>query len=93
MNQQEILLALPSREEDAKSMKEIALEMGLEISSYTKWIRVERNLCRVLRKLIKWDEVACARRQNTGGHKFWYTVYWKTRQPQQEGLVELEIEA
>jgi len=92
VNQQEVLLALPDSQKGAKSMKEIAIEMGFDISSYTKWIRVERNLCRVLRKLIKWDEVTCARRQNTDGHRFWYTVYWKTGLPQQDVLVELEIE-
>lgn len=78
MNHESVLVALPSNEEEAKSMKEIALDMGMQISSYTDWIRAERSLSRVLRALVKWGWVACDRRQKEEGHRFWYNAYWKT---------------
>ena len=53
-------------------------DMGLEITSYTDWIRAERSLSRGLNKLIKWGWVVRDRRQRTEGHKFWYSIYWKT---------------
>ena len=78
MNHEMLLAALPNREEEAKSMKEIAQEMGLEVSSYTDQIRIRRRLARSLRALIKWGWVTCDRRQREEGHKFWYNAYWKT---------------
>ena len=78
MNHEMDLAAFPNREEEARSMKEIAQAMGLEISTYVDWIRAERSLSRTLRALIKWGWVACDRRQREDGHKFWYNAYWKT---------------
>lgn len=78
MNYNAILAVLPESQEDAMSMKEIAREMGLEISSHAGWIREQRTLARVLRILIKWGWAACDRRQGSDGHKLWHNVYWKT---------------
>ena len=44
MNHDIILSVLPSSKDDAKSLKEIAREMGLDITAYVDWIRVERRL-------------------------------------------------
>lgn len=77
MNHESVLVVLPSSRAKAKSMKEIANSMGLEISTYTDWIRAERSLARVLRALIKWGWVARDKRQNEEGHRFWYNAYWK----------------
>lgn len=63
MNHDAILEALPASEEEAKSLKEIALAMGLDISSYIDWVRAERRLSSSLRALIRWVWVACVRRQ------------------------------
>jgi hypothetical protein len=54
MNYEPLLAVLPDNKEDAKSMKEIALALGLDISSHASWIREQRTLARVLRILIKW---------------------------------------
>jgi hypothetical protein len=78
MNHEAVLAVLPSDESDAKSLKEIAKALGIDITRYADWIRASRNLARVLRILIKWGWVARARRQRTDCHKFWYNVYWKT---------------
>jgi predicted transcriptional regulator len=78
MNHETVLAALPNSEDEAKSMKEIAQAMDLEISSYTDRIRIQRGLARSLRALIKWGWVNCDRRQREEGHKFWYNAYWKT---------------
>jgi hypothetical protein len=59
-------------------MKEIAMAMGLDISSHASWIRERRTLARVLRILIKWGWVACDRRQGNNVLKFWCNAYWKT---------------
>lgn len=59
MNYEPILAVLPDNKEDAKSMREIALAMSLDISSHASWIREQRMLARVLRILIKWDWAAC----------------------------------
>jgi hypothetical protein len=72
------LAVLPNSEEEALSMKEIAQAIGLEISTYTDWLRAERRLARVLRIQIKWGWVACDRRQRKEGRRFWYNAYWKT---------------
>ena len=78
MNHKTVLAALSYSKEDAKSMREIAEVMDLEMTSYIDWIRAERGLARSLRALIKWGWVACDRRQHENGHKFWYNAYWKT---------------
>ena len=78
MNHKIVLAALSYCKEDAKSMREIAEIMDLEMTSYIDWIRAERGLARSLRALIKWGWVACDRRQRENGHKFWYNAYWKT---------------
>ena len=49
MNQEAILAVLPDSKDDAKSLKEIANEMGLDITAYVDWIRVERRLSSSLR--------------------------------------------
>ncbi len=73
------MAVLSSREGEAKSLREIAQEIGLEISSYAGWIKAERGLSSILRKLIKWGFVVCVRKQNVNGHKFWYNIYWKNK--------------
>ena len=78
MNQEAVLAVLSDTKEEAKSTKEIARAMGLELSSYMDWVRAERRLIRALRALIKWGWVAYDERQKKEGHKFWYNAYWKT---------------
>ncbi len=78
MNPESVLAALPDNKEEAKSLKEIAQAMGLEVSTHTDWIRAERNLARILRTLIKWGWVARDWRQSDNGQKFWHNAYWKT---------------
>lgn len=78
LNSEAVLAVLPTSKEEAKSLKEIAQAIGLDVTSYVDWIRAERRLASSLRSLIKWGWVACDRRQNEDGHKFWYNAYWKT---------------
>jgi hypothetical protein len=78
MNQDAIMQVLPDCRDNAKSLKEIAQDMGLELDSYANWIRAERRLSSSLRSLARWGWVASERRQNEEGHKFWYNAYWKT---------------
>ena len=78
MNHDTILAVLPDSKDDAKSLKEIANEMGLPINSYIDWIRVERRLSSSLRALARWGYVALERRQREKGQRFWYNAYWKT---------------
>jgi predicted transcriptional regulator len=78
MNHDTILAVLPDSKDDAKSLKEIAHAMGLEISSYVDWVRLERRLSSSLRALARWGWVTLERRQREEGHKFWYNAYWKT---------------
>jgi len=78
MNHDDILAVLPDSREEAKSIKEIAIAMGLETSSYVDWVRAERRLVRALGALTKWGWVAFDERQKEEGHKFWYNAYWKT---------------
>ena len=80
MNPETVLAVLPYGKEDALSMKEIAIVMGLEISPYTNWIRTEQKLARILRALIKWGWVACDQRQRVKGSKHKQNTYWKTEQ-------------
>jgi hypothetical protein len=91
MNHNMVLAALPDNEEEAISMKELALAMGLEISSYSDRTRTQRRLARSLRALIKWGWVNCDRRQREIGHKFWYNAYWKTALARQTEECEAEI--
>lgn len=78
MNPDAVLAVLPDSKEEAKSLREIALAMSLDISTHTDWIRAERSLARVLRILIKWGWVARDKRQSAEGQKFWHNAYWKT---------------
>jgi predicted transcriptional regulator len=78
MNHEAILAVLTDSKDDAKSLKEIAQDLGLEVSSYVDWIRIERRLSSSLRALARWGCVALERRQRERGHKFWYNAYWKT---------------
>jgi len=57
MNPEVVLAVLPDNKEEAKSLKEIALAMGLDISSYTAMARTKRQLSRTLRSLVKWGWV------------------------------------
>ena len=75
MNQEAVLAALPDSRDDAKSLKEIANEMGLDINTYVDWIRVERRLSSSLRALKRWGLVALERRQREEGQRFWYNAY------------------
>jgi hypothetical protein len=78
LNQDMVLVILNNSPETAKSAREIAQDLGLDISSYVNWIRAERGLCRALRKLVKWDLADCDYRQNAIGQGFWYGAYWRT---------------
>jgi hypothetical protein len=78
VNQEAVLAALPDSRDDAKSLKEIANEMGLNINTYVDWIRVERRLSSSLRALKRWGYVDQERRQREEGQRFWYNAYWKT---------------
>ena len=78
MNQDAVLAVLPDSKDDAKSLKEIAKEMDLNITTYVDWIRAERRLSSSLRALARWGLVALERRQRDDGHRFWYNAYWKT---------------
>jgi len=78
MSHEVVLAALPNTKEEARSLKDIAEAIGLEISTHTDWIRAERRLTRSLRALIKWGWVTCDKRQSENGHRFWHNAYWKT---------------
>jgi len=78
MNHEAILAVLSESRDDAKSLKEIALAMELEMATYADWIRIERRLSSSLRALARWGFVDLERRQREEGHKFWYNAYWKT---------------
>jgi predicted transcriptional regulator len=93
MNQEQILEILPSSEANARSVKEIAEVMGLNISSYATWRKTERGLSNALRKLMKWGFVARERRQSCIGHKFWYNVYWRTEVVVHEESMAIEVMA
>lgn len=93
MNQEEIMAVLSLCEEEAKSLRDIAQEMGLEISSHAGWIKAERGLSSILRKLKKWGFVACVRKQNENGHRFWYNLYWKNEITTNEWTFAEEIAA
>ena len=90
MSHEAVLAALPNSKEEARSLKDIAEAIGLEISTYTDWIRAERSLARVLRILIKWGWVSRDKRQSDNGHRFWYNVYWKTELAIQQEAVRQE---
>jgi len=67
--------------------------MGLDTSSHAGWIKAERGLSSILRKLIKWGFVACVRKQNKIGHRFWYNLYWKNEITTTEWSAAEEIAA
>jgi predicted transcriptional regulator len=79
MNQEDIMAVLSNSEVDAKSLREIAQEIGLDTSSHAGWIKAERGLSGILRKLIKWGFVAYVRKKNENGHRYWYNLYWKNK--------------
>ncbi|VVB64496.1 Uncharacterised protein [uncultured archaeon] len=57
MNHEEVLAVLLDSKEEAKSIKEIAQAMGLEISSYVEWVRADRRLAGtlgMLRRPSRW---------------------------------------
>ncbi len=93
MNQGVVLAVLPDRAEKAMSMKEIAQVIDLEVRTYIDWIKAEHSLSRVLRKLVRWGLVACDRRQDAEGHRFWYNVYWKVGPVVSEEAAEVEVTA
>jgi hypothetical protein len=93
MNQEDIMAVLSNSEEGAKSLREIAQEIGLDISSHAGWIKAERGLSSILRKLKKWGFVACVRKQNEYGHRFWYNLYWKNEITTNEWSAAEEIVA
>lgn len=78
MNPETVLAVLPDNKDEALSMKEIAIALGLDISSYTVMARTKRQLSRNLRSLIKWGWVGCDRRRGENGHRAWHNAYWKT---------------
>ncbi len=78
MNPEDVLAVLPDSKDKAISMKEIALALGLDISSYTAMTKTKRQLSRTLRALIKWGWVCCDRRQGENGQRAWHNAYWKT---------------
>ena len=53
----------------ARTLKEIALAMELEMATYADWIRVERRLSSSLRALARWGFVDLERRQREEGDK------------------------
>ena len=79
MNHEAILAVLPESKDEAKSLKEIAQDMELEMASYVDWIRIERRLSSSLRALARWGYVDQERRKREEGHRFWYNAYWKTK--------------
>jgi hypothetical protein len=78
MNQMAILTVLPSQKENAKSIMDIAHDLGLETCTYRDRMRVERDISRGLNRLVKWRWVARDRRQREEGYRLWYSIYWKT---------------
>jgi len=52
MTHETVLAALPNSEAEAKSLKDIAEVIGLEIYTHTDWIRAERRLARVLLAIL-----------------------------------------
>ena len=80
-------VVLPESRDDAKSLREIARDMELEMASYADWIRVERRLSSSLRSLARWGFVDLEKRQREEGHKFWYNAYWKTEPAGRSGGV------
>jgi hypothetical protein len=79
MNPEAVLAGLPNSKEDALSLNEIALAMGMDISSYTATGRTKRQLSRALRALIRWGYADCDIRRSENGHKAWHNAYWKTK--------------
>jgi predicted transcriptional regulator len=78
LNQEDVLAVLPDSKEEAKSIKEIAQAMGIEITTHMDWVRTRAAVVRALGALVKWGWVACDERQREEGYKIWYNAYWKT---------------
>lgn len=74
MNFDLVLEVLPNSKEDAKSTREIAQAMGLDVSSHTNWIRTQSTFARVLRILIKWCWASRDYRRDEIGKKFWHNT-------------------
>jgi hypothetical protein len=77
-NTEAILSVLPDRREEAKSVKEIALALGLDTSLRADRIRNEQKMARILRKLARWGWVACDQRKRPKACKHRRNTYWKT---------------
>ncbi len=77
MNPEAVLAVLPDSTEDALTLEDIALVLGLDTSSYTTMGRTKRQLARALRSLIKWGWVTYDIRQSENGHRAWHNAYWK----------------
>ena len=78
MNPEAVLAVLPDSKEDALTLEDIAIALGMDISSYTAMGRTKRQLSRTLRSLVKWGWVGCDKRQGENGHRAWHNAYWKT---------------
>jgi hypothetical protein len=78
MSHEAVLAVLSNSKEEAKSIKEIARAMNLEITSHMDWIRVEQKLARSLNALTRWGWVAYDRRQQITVPRLRYNAYWKT---------------
>jgi hypothetical protein len=83
MNTDAVLAVLPDSKEEAKSLREIAIAIGLDISLRTNRIRTEQKLAKILRALVKWGWVACDQRQRHKAGKHRRNTYWKTEQAKQ----------
>jgi hypothetical protein len=77
-NTEAILSVLPDRREEAKSVKEIALALGLDTSLRADRIRNEQKMARILRKLARWGWVACDQRKRPKACEHRRNTYWKT---------------
>jgi DNA-binding IclR family transcriptional regulator len=78
LNQEKVLAVLPDSKEEAKSIKEIAQAMGIEITTHMDWVRSRAAVVRALDALVRWGWVACDERQREEGYKIWHNAYWKT---------------
>jgi hypothetical protein len=68
MNPEAVRAVLPASKENALSLNDIALALGLDISSYKAMGRTKRQLSKTLSALIKWGWVDCDFRQNANGN-------------------------
>jgi DNA-binding IclR family transcriptional regulator len=70
LNQEEVLAVLPGSKEEAKSIKEIAQAMGIEITTHMDWVRTRAAVVRALGALVRWGWVACDERRGKRATKF-----------------------